>query len=64
MNLNLATADRDVYNILDFIGDVGGLERGLRTIITLVMMLLTYKSIETYMVTQLFQVKTDSTKEK
>ena len=50
MCLNLATADRDVYNALDWIKELGGFQRGLRTIFSLFLLVLTYKNYETYMV--------------
>ena len=50
MNLNLATADREVYHALDWLGDMGGLFDGLRIILSSVVLILTYKSYDTYMV--------------
>ena len=54
MCLNLATADRDVYNTIDWIKELGGFQRGLRTIFSVFLLVLTYKNYETYMVSKLF----------
>ena len=54
MNLNLMTAERDVYNALDWVRTLGGFQRGLRTILSLVMIVLTYNNYETYMISHLY----------
>ena len=56
MNLNLETADRDVYNALDWVREMGGFQRGLRTIFNLFLIIMTYNHYETYMVSNLFKV--------
>ena len=50
MSLNLRTYDREVYNFLDWLGDMGGLFDGLRGIIMIFLAVLTYKRYDTYMV--------------
>ena len=50
MNLNIRTYDREVYNALDWLGDLGGLYDGLRGIVMLFLILLTYKKYDTFMV--------------
>ena len=55
MNLNLETADRDVYNALDWVREMGGFQRGLRTIFSMFLIIMTYNHYETYMVSQLFK---------
>ena len=55
MNLNLEVAERDVYNLLDWIRSLGGFQRGLRTIFFLFIYAFTYKNYETYMVSQLYK---------
>ena len=54
MSLDLETADRDVYNALDWIREMGGFQRGLRTICSLFLIILTYQNYETYMVSHLY----------
>ena len=54
MNLNLETADRDVYNALDWIREIGGFQVGIRRIFGLFLIAMTYKNFETYMTSQLF----------
>ena len=49
-NLHLETVDRDVYNLLDWIGEMGGFQRGLRTIFAVFLLALTYNNYESYMV--------------
>ena len=55
MNLNLETADRDVYNMLNWIQDLGGMMKGIRMIFSLLLYLLTYSNYETYMLKHLFE---------
>ena len=54
MNLDLEVAEREVYSLLDWIGSLGGFQRGLRTIFSLMLLIMTYKRYETYMVSKLF----------
>ena len=50
MSLDLRTYDREVYNFLDWLGDIGGLYDGLRGIIMIFLSVLTYKRYDTYMI--------------
>ena len=54
MNLHLMTAERDGYNALDWVRSLGGFQRGLRTIFSLVIIVVTYNNFETYMVSNLY----------
>ena len=55
MSLDLETVDRDVYNALDWVRELGGFTRGLRSIFSLVLIVLTYNHYESYMISELFQ---------
>ena len=55
MNLDLEVTEREVYSLLDWIRSLGGFQRGLRTIFSLFLMVVTYKNYETYMVSQLYK---------
>lgn len=55
MHLNIRTYDREVYNALDWIGDIGGLFDGLRGISILFLGILTYRKYDNFMVAQLYQ---------
>ena len=59
MNLNLETADRDVFNAFDWVRELGGFTRGLRTIFSLMLIVITYRNYETYMVSHLYQKPED-----
>ena len=60
MHLNIRTYDREVYNVLDWIGDIGGLLDGLRLLFALAVAVLTYKKYQTFMVAQLYQYQSKS----
>ena len=62
MNLNLETVDRDVYNALDWVRELGGFQRGMRTMCGLVLMIMTYQNYESYMISQLDQSKNEKQK--
>ena len=53
-DLTLYRIDRDVYSILDWIGDVGGLNEGLIIIFSLVLGLMNYNTFEHYMIENLY----------
>ena len=63
MSLNLKTADREVYHVLAWLGDMGGLFDGLKGLFALAVAILTYQRYDTYMVAQLFQQSTDDGKD-
>ena len=54
MNLHLEVVEREVYSLLDWIRSLGGFQRGLRTIFSIMLFIWTYKRYETYMVSNLF----------
>ena len=55
MNLNLRTYDREVYNFLDWLGDLGGLYDGIRGIFMIFLAVITYQKYDTYMVSRLYE---------
>ena len=55
MNLDLETADRNVYNVLDWISTLGGFLRGLRIIFTILLLVPLYNYYELTMVEHLYQ---------
>ena len=59
MSLNLQTAEREVYHVLDWIGDIGGLFDGLRIFLQAILGIVTYKMYDSYMVAQLFSVRSN-----
>ena len=59
MHLNIRTYDREVYNALDWLGDLGGLYDGLRGILLVFLGILTYKRYDNFMVAQLYQCQTE-----
>ena len=59
MHLNIRTYDREVYNALDWLGDLGGLYDGLRGILLIFLGILTYKRYDNFMVAQLYQCQTE-----
>ena len=54
--------DREIYNILDLIGDVGGLQQGISIIIIFILSVLNFLDFENYMVSQLFTKEPDKKK--
>ena len=54
MNLDLATAEREVFHILNWVATLGGLNLGLRTLFSLILAVATYKNYEVKMVQHLF----------
>ena len=54
MNLNLDTAEREVYHFLDWIGDLGGLLDGVNAICLVCVVFFTYKTYDNYMASKLF----------
>ena len=49
-DLNLYRVDRDVYSILDWIGDVGGLSEGLVIGLGAILTLLNFKRFEHFLI--------------
>ena len=60
MNLDLETADRDVYNTLDWVREIGGLIKGLKIFSSLVLLVLHIKNIENYMISHLYSGQENS----
>lgn len=54
-DLDLYRIDRDVYSILDWIGDVGGLREGLFIFLSMVMGFINFNTFEHFMIEHLFQ---------
>ena len=55
MSLDLRTYDREVYNFLDWLGDLGGLYDGIRGIFMIFLAVMTYQRYDTYMVSRLYE---------
>ena len=53
-DLTLYRIDRNVYSILDWIGDVGGLNEGLYVILSLFLSLLNYNTFKHFMIEHLY----------
>lgn len=49
-DLDLHRVDRDVYSLLDWIGDIGGLNEGLMIIFGVVLGLLQFNMLDHYMI--------------
>ena len=57
--MTLYRVDRDVYSILDWIGDVGGLSEGLVIGLGAVLAFMNFKYFEHFLIEQLFWEKDD-----
>ena len=55
MNMNLVTLEREVYNLLDFFGDVGGLQAAIFLIFGGFYSLCTVNAFENWLVQSLFR---------
>ena len=53
-DLDLYRIDRDVYSILDWIGDIGGLNEGLFVILGIILSYFNYNTFEHFMIEHLF----------
>ena len=62
MSQDLITVDREVYSILDWLGDLGGLFEGLFLGCGLIMFIATYKAYDSYMVSQLFAIRSEASR--
>ena len=60
LSQDLKTSDREAYNFLDWVGDLGGLFDGLKIGFTAVLVVLNYKMYDTYMVSKLFTVRSEN----
>ena len=54
-NLNYARIDRETYNALDWLGDLGGLKEALAILFGIVYGLLHYKDFEDFLVSKLYR---------
>lgn len=61
-DLNLYRVDRDAYNILDWLGDIGGLKEALTIVLSTFIAVFNYNTFENYMVAQLYRVETKKDK--
>ena len=57
MSLDLLVTEREVYSVLDWIGDLGGLFDGLKLICVGILSIFNYNLYSAYMVSQLFKEK-------
>lgn len=54
-DLTLYRIDRDVYSVLDWIGDVGGLNEGLYIILKMVLLFCQFNDLKHFMIPRLFK---------
>ena len=54
MNLNLETADREVFNALDWVEEMGGFYKGLKLLSTASLLVFASKNFEKYMISHLY----------
>ena len=57
-DLDLYRIDRDVYSILDWIGDVGGLREGLFLFLSIILGFMNFNKFEHFMIEHLYQKRT------
>ena len=58
-DLTLYRIDRDVYSILDWVGDLGGLSEGLVIILSFVFGLTQFNSFEHFLIERLYSKPVD-----
>ena len=56
LDLNYYHIHREVYNMLDMLGDIGGLQYALILAFSFLLALLHFQKMENYLVSQMFQV--------
>ena len=61
-DLNMYRIDREAYNTLDWLGDIGGLKEALSLIFLAIISVFNYNALENYMVTQLYRGETKKDK--
>ena len=54
MNLDKILINRQVYNVLDMLGDIGGLQYALIIILTFIVMLFNFNATENFLVSEMF----------
>ena len=57
-DLNMYRIDREVYNLLDWLGDLGGLKEALMIVLGFMFGLFNYHAFEDYLVSQLYKSET------
>lgn len=57
-DLNMYRIDREAYNTLDWLGDLGGLKEALAIVFGAVITLFNYNKFENYMVSELYRAET------
>ena len=57
-DLNLYRIDREAYNFLDWLGDLGGLKEALTIMLAFVYGIFNYNKFENYLVSRLFRAET------
>ena len=61
-DLNMYRIDREAYNTLDWLGDIGGLKEALTIVLGGVIALFNYNKFENYLVSQLYRGETKKDK--
>ena len=54
VNLDKILINRQVYNVLDMLGDIGGLQYALIIILTFIVMLFNFNETENFLVSEMF----------
>ena len=57
-DLNLYRVDREAYNMLDWLGDIGGLKEALTIILSFIFVVFNYHTFEDYLVSHLYKSET------
>ena len=57
-DLNLYRIDREAYNMLDWLGDLGGLKEALTIILTFIFVVFNYHTFQDYLVANLYKEET------
>ena len=59
LDLNLKRFERTYYNMIDLLGDIGGVESILVTFASIVIMIFKHDSVANFIAAQLFRVSQD-----
>ena len=57
-DLNYYRIDREAYNLLDWLGDIGGLKEAMMIILGFIFAVFNYHTFEDYMVSNLYRSET------
>ena len=60
VDLDLTVIDRQVYNVLDWIGDIGGLGEGCFFISTMLLSVIHFGALDNMIISELFRVEEPS----